>query len=162
MDEHETAIHWSCVIQEVTKRLSPEAYSTAVEYGAAVVDAASEIWAWHEKQFPRVTAVVITDRGDPGPAPPDVPYGEEEARLLREGDPRPTPLRPSSGPPEPHLCGHGPNDTNGCGGKMEYFDGRDSKGKDYAGYRCPNQKKTNDPAEQAAEKVRHPVQWINL
>ncbi|KKK57817.1 hypothetical protein LCGC14_3050650, partial [marine sediment metagenome] len=58
MDEHETAIHWSCVIQEVTKSLNPEGYSTAVEYGVAVVDAASEIWAWHERVFPR--GVVVT------------------------------------------------------------------------------------------------------
>ncbi|KKN54891.1 hypothetical protein LCGC14_0587840 [marine sediment metagenome] len=83
---------------------------------------------------------------DPGP---DVPYGEEP--------PHPG---PSSGPPAPHLCGHGPNDTQGCGAEMNFFGGRNAKGKDYSGYRCPNQTQTTDPAEQAAENVRHPVRWM--
>jgi hypothetical protein len=43
---------------------------------------------------------------------------------------------------------------------MEYFSGANANGDEYAGYRCPNQKKTRDQAEQAAEKVRHPVQWL--
>ncbi len=86
-----------------------------------------------------------------GIPPDDMPYGEEP----------PPQGRPSSGPPAAHLCGHGPNDTQGCGTEMEHFSGRNLEGVDYAGYRCPEQKKTVDPAEQAAEKVRHPVQWIN-
>ena len=47
-----------------------------------------------------------------------------------------------------------------CGTRMEYFSGANANGDEYAGYRCPNQKKTRDPAEQKAEKERHPVQWL--
>ena len=149
MDEHETAIHWSCVIQEVTKSIDPTGYSTPVEYGAAVVDAASEIWAWHGRVFGSAPTNAARATAPQQPAA-DVPYGEE-------APPHPG---PSSGPPAPPICGRGANDTQGCGQEMEYFSGTNDKGDDYAGYRCPNQKKTIDPAEQAAEKVRHPVQWL--
>lgn len=73
---------------------------------------------------------------DPGP---DVPYGDAEG--FHEA------------PPAPHHC-------EGCGSEMEFFNGTNASGDDYAGYRCRNQKKTHDPAEQAAEKVRHPVEWV--
>ena len=155
MDEHETAIHWSCLIQEVTKAIDSQAYSTPVEYGAAVVDAASEIWAWHERVFSGALATTVavsvpaSIRGDPGP---DVPYDDSEA------------LAPggfvSRGPAAPR-CGTGPEDAQGCGTEMVYWSGTNKEGVDYAGWKCPNQKKSRDPAEQAAEKVRHPVQWIN-
>ena len=87
--------------------------------------------------------------GDPGP---DVPYDDSEA------------LAPggfvSRGPAAPR-CGTGPEDAQGCGTEMVYWSGTNKEGVDYAGWKCPNQKKSRDPAEQAAEKVRHPVQWIN-
>ncbi len=81
--------------------------------------------------------------------PKEAPYGE----------PPPHP-GPSSGPPAAHICGRGRDDTEGCGAEMEHFSGRNTEGVGYAGYRCPEQKKTVDPAEQAAERVRHPVQWL--
>ena len=83
--------------------------------------------------------------GDPGPAPP---YEEDEAI----GPPR-------TGAAEARHCGSAPEDSQGCGARLEWKEGVSAAGKDYAMWTCPNQKKTNDPAEQAAEKVRHPVQY---
>ena len=104
-----------------------------------------------------------SDPGEPPPAtPPDV-WLEEDRRPSRQGGSR-VPLEYESGPPrtgaaETRHCGSAPEDSQGCGARLEWKEGVSAAGKDYAMWACPNKKKTNDPAEQAAEKVRHPVQY---
>ena len=129
MDDHETAIHWSCVIQEVTKRIDPARYGDAGEYGKAVVDAATKIWDWHETCFSNNAPVrqrPASARSDPG-EPPDVwPEDEEAYDAAYDPPTAPTGFIMVEASPCP-----------GCGTLRVIKDGTGKNGLPWKAYMCP-------------------------
>jgi len=147
-DQREAGIHWSVAVQEAARLVSsaPTGERTPEEVGEQIVKIAAEIWAWRGQCFPN-GAVAQPAQGDPGPTPPDESY---------DNDP---PGGFQSAAPAAPRCGSAQKDTQGCGTEMEYFSGTNANGVDYAGFRCPAEPKSHDPAEQASNKAMHPVQW---
>ena len=146
MDDREASIEWQVCLKEAgeTVRVGRDTMinSNPLDMAAMIIEVTNILYTYRQSMFSAAQTPVARPSGPP---PPDAPYGEE---------PPPHPGS-SSGPPAAHICGRGRDDTEGCGAELKYF----TQG-DYSGYECPNRKKTRDPAEQAAEKVRHPTQWL--
>ena len=129
MDEHETAIHWSCVIQEVTKRIDPNSYGTATEYGNAVVVAATKIWDWHEKCFSNNAPVRQRPEPLPDDPPPATPPDEEDEAI---GPPyQPAPITTAG------FIMVEASPCPGCGTLRVIKDGTGKDGLPWKAYMCP-------------------------
>ena len=122
-------------------------YSELLTYGEAyarwLLDIAASDGGSSEPEGAPVRQRPASARSDPGEPPPATPpdeWPEDEAI----GPPR-------TGAAETRHCGSAPEDSQGCGARLEWKEGVSAAGKDYAMWACPNKKKTNDPAEQAAE-----------